>query len=266
MTQTRIERPRRRDRRADAEILPLDARDPDIVRAKAVGRAAPAAPSPAAPRRPAASRPRPPGHHGPFGLVLLRRSRRPGSTGPHGRRQFYRLDQPGRLVAGRPLRTRRIPVPGRQHLVPLAPRPGRLQVIGWAAGRSSTAMVSRRRAPPGSANSWPPGCRQVGPAQAGRGRPCHLCAAGHPGQRKPPAMPFAVGEVGHALVLAGEPAPVRQNPVWISSAMDRSSPGKRGQPRRNPSGGTTNPPSTWIGSNRSPRPRCRRRPGRDQDS
>ena len=39
MTQTRIERPRRRDRRADSEILPLDARDPDIVRAKAVGRA-----------------------------------------------------------------------------------------------------------------------------------------------------------------------------------------------------------------------------------
>jgi len=40
MTQTRIERPRRRDRRADAEILPVDARDPDIVRAKALGRAA----------------------------------------------------------------------------------------------------------------------------------------------------------------------------------------------------------------------------------
>jgi hypothetical protein len=39
MTQTRIERPRRRDRRADSELLPLDARDPDIVRAKALGRA-----------------------------------------------------------------------------------------------------------------------------------------------------------------------------------------------------------------------------------
>jgi hypothetical protein len=39
MTQTRIERPRRRDRRADSEILPLDARDPDIVRAKAANRA-----------------------------------------------------------------------------------------------------------------------------------------------------------------------------------------------------------------------------------
>jgi hypothetical protein len=40
MTQTRIERPRRRDRRADSELLPLDARDPDIVRAKARSRAA----------------------------------------------------------------------------------------------------------------------------------------------------------------------------------------------------------------------------------
>jgi len=39
MKQIRIEKPKRRSVRADAEILPLDPRDPDIVRAKALGRA-----------------------------------------------------------------------------------------------------------------------------------------------------------------------------------------------------------------------------------
>jgi hypothetical protein len=39
MNQIRVERPRRRNVRADAEILPLDPRDPDIVRAKALARA-----------------------------------------------------------------------------------------------------------------------------------------------------------------------------------------------------------------------------------
>jgi hypothetical protein len=39
MTQIRVERPKRRDRRADSEFLPRDPRDPDIVRAKALGRA-----------------------------------------------------------------------------------------------------------------------------------------------------------------------------------------------------------------------------------
>src|SRR5579859_7060881 len=40
MKQIRVERPKRQDRRADAELLPLDARDADIVRAKALSRAA----------------------------------------------------------------------------------------------------------------------------------------------------------------------------------------------------------------------------------
>ena len=44
MKQIRAERPKRRRDRADAEIIPLDPRDPDIVRAKAL----------AAARRPAA--------------------------------------------------------------------------------------------------------------------------------------------------------------------------------------------------------------------
>ena len=39
MKQIRVERPKRRDR-ADAEIFPLDPRDPAIVRAKALSRAA----------------------------------------------------------------------------------------------------------------------------------------------------------------------------------------------------------------------------------
>ena len=41
MKQIRVERPKQRRDRADAEILPLDPRDPAIVRAKALGRAAP---------------------------------------------------------------------------------------------------------------------------------------------------------------------------------------------------------------------------------
>ncbi len=45
MKQIRAERPKQRRDRADAEILPLDPRDPAIVRAKALSRAA---------RRPAA--------------------------------------------------------------------------------------------------------------------------------------------------------------------------------------------------------------------
>jgi hypothetical protein len=40
MKQIRVERPKRQDRRADCELLPLDARDADIVRAKALSRAA----------------------------------------------------------------------------------------------------------------------------------------------------------------------------------------------------------------------------------
>lgn len=39
MKQMRVERSKRHDRWADAEILPRDPRDPDIVRAKALGRA-----------------------------------------------------------------------------------------------------------------------------------------------------------------------------------------------------------------------------------
>ena len=38
MKQIRVSRPRRRRDRADAEIFPLDPRDPDIVRAKALSR------------------------------------------------------------------------------------------------------------------------------------------------------------------------------------------------------------------------------------
>ena len=45
-------------------------------------------------------------------------------------------------------------------------------------------------------------------------------------------------------------SPVRQNPVWISSAMNTipCSRQNSASPGRNPSGGTTNPPSPWIGS------------------
>jgi hypothetical protein len=40
MKQIRVERPKNRRDRVDAEISPLDPRDPDIVRAKALSRAA----------------------------------------------------------------------------------------------------------------------------------------------------------------------------------------------------------------------------------
>ena len=40
MKQIRAERPKRRRDRANSEIFPLDPRDPDIVRAKALSRAA----------------------------------------------------------------------------------------------------------------------------------------------------------------------------------------------------------------------------------
>jgi hypothetical protein len=40
MKQIRAQRPKRRRDRAEAEIFPLDPRDPDIVRAKAVARLA----------------------------------------------------------------------------------------------------------------------------------------------------------------------------------------------------------------------------------
>jgi len=40
MKQIRVERPKHRRDRAHAEIFPLDPRDPDIVRAKALRRAA----------------------------------------------------------------------------------------------------------------------------------------------------------------------------------------------------------------------------------
>jgi len=40
MKQIRAERPKRRRDRANGEIFPLDPRDPDIVRAKALSRAA----------------------------------------------------------------------------------------------------------------------------------------------------------------------------------------------------------------------------------
>ena len=45
-------------------------------------------------------------------------------------------------------------------------------------------------------------------------------------------------------------SPVRQNPVWISSAMSTIPLPRQNSasPGRNPSGGTTNPPSPWIGS------------------
>jgi hypothetical protein len=40
MKQTRVEKPKQRRDRVGAQILPLDPRDPDIVRAKALSRAA----------------------------------------------------------------------------------------------------------------------------------------------------------------------------------------------------------------------------------
>jgi hypothetical protein len=39
MKQIRVEKPNHRRDRVSTEFLPLDARDPDIVRAKALGRA-----------------------------------------------------------------------------------------------------------------------------------------------------------------------------------------------------------------------------------
>jgi len=47
MKQIRAERPRHRGNQADAEIFPQDPRDPDIVRAKAVGTARKPAAKPA---------------------------------------------------------------------------------------------------------------------------------------------------------------------------------------------------------------------------
>jgi hypothetical protein len=40
MKQIRVDKPKQRRSRDDAQILPLDPRDPDIVRAKALSRAA----------------------------------------------------------------------------------------------------------------------------------------------------------------------------------------------------------------------------------
>ena len=53
MKQIRVERPKHRRDRADAEIFPLDPRDPDIARAKALSRAArrPAAKAAAGPQQ-----------------------------------------------------------------------------------------------------------------------------------------------------------------------------------------------------------------------
>ncbi len=69
---------------------------------------------------------------------------------------------------------------------------------------------------------------------------------------RPPAIPFAV------VIRSGttpswsqaNQSPVRQKPVWISSAMNRMpcSRHQSARPARNPSGGTMNPPSPWIGS------------------
>ena len=46
-------------------------------------------------------------------------------------------------------------------------------------------------------------------------------AAGDRGERHAAGDPFAIVTMSghHALVFAGEPVPVRANPVWTSSAM-----------------------------------------------
>ena len=73
-----------------------------------------------------------------------------------------------------------------------------------------------------------------------------------PPSGSPPAMPLAVviRSGTTASCSQANQSPVRQNPVWISSAM-KTIPCSRqnsASPGRNPSGGTTNPPSPWIGS------------------
>ena len=68
----------------------------------------------------------------------------------------------------------------------------------------------------------------------------------------PPAMPLAVVTMSGTTPSCSQAnqSPVRQNPVWISSAMNTIpfSRQNSASPGRNPSGGTTNPPSPWIGS------------------
>ena len=68
----------------------------------------------------------------------------------------------------------------------------------------------------------------------------------------PPAIPLAVvirSGTTSSCSQANQ-SPVRQKPVWISSAMSRMpcSAQKSATWRSHPSGGTTKPPSPWIGS------------------
>src|SRR5229473_3045185 len=68
----------------------------------------------------------------------------------------------------------------------------------------------------------------------------------------PPAIPLAVVTRSGTTPSWSEAnqSPVRQNPVWISSAMSRMPCSRQNSasPGRKPSGGTMKPPSPWIGS------------------
>ena len=73
-----------------------------------------------------------------------------------------------------------------------------------------------------------------------------------PASGRPAAMPLAVATRSGSTPSWSQAnqSPVRQNPVWISSAMN-SAPAvlvHAASSGKNPSAGTMNPPSPWIGS------------------
>ena len=73
-----------------------------------------------------------------------------------------------------------------------------------------------------------------------------------PASGRPPAMPFALVIRSGTTPSCSQAnqSPVRQNPVWISSAM-KTMPCSAHQDAtcaRNPGAGTMKPPSPWIGS------------------
>jgi hypothetical protein len=76
-----------------------------------------------------------------------------------------------------------------------------------------------------------------------------------PASGSPPAIPFAVVTRSGSTSSSSHAnqVPVRQNPVWISSAT-KTAPADRDHSAsvgRKPFAGTTNPPSPWIGSTRT---------------
>src|SRR5580692_11266145 len=117
------------------------------------------------------------------------------------------------------------------------------------AGRSSLPMVSIAPSAAAQATGFPPNVPPRPPACTASiisARPVT------PASGSPPAMPLAV------VIRSGttpswstaNQLPVRQNPDWISSATNTIPLARQyaARPGRNPSGGTTKPPSPWIGS------------------